>query len=113
MLTKTRGSDSISAELVMTMVLAMFVFENHLFQPSPHPQNPRLTESSALNACYDWLPKGRSINYKNLDYEIETQSHFEVNGSVATTINYKNLDYEIETTLWGDRFEPLPRLDQL
>ena len=50
----------------------MFVFENHLFQPSPHPQNPRLTESSALNACYDWLPDGRSINYKNLDYEIET-----------------------------------------
>ena len=50
----------------------MFVFENHLFQPSPHPPNPRLTESSALNACYDWLPDGRSINYKNLDYEIET-----------------------------------------
>ena len=51
----------------------MFVFENHLFQPPSQPKNPRLTESSALKACYCWLPDGRSINHKNLDYEIETE----------------------------------------
>ena len=72
----------------MTRVLAMFVFENHLFQPSPHPQNPRLTESSALNACYDWLPDGRSINYKNLDYEIET---YEVVGFPSVTLGHDQL----------------------
>ena len=69
----------------------MFVFENHLFQPPSQPKNPRLTESSALKACYCWLPDGRSINHKNLDYEIETTP------SQYHKINHKNLDYEIET----------------
>ena len=38
-----------------------------------------------------------TINYKNLDYEIETcLSNFKI-GFSALSINYKNLDYEIET----------------
>ena len=100
----------------------MFVFENHLFQPPSQPKNRRLTESSALKACYCWLPDGRSINHKNLDYEIETvmsttrsdrssypRSTIRISitrlkpprtassASALSAINHKNLDYEIET----------------
>ena len=51
-LTKTRGGDSISGERVITRVSAMFVFENHRFQPRLHPQNRRLIESRTPEACY-------------------------------------------------------------
>ena len=42
------------------------------------------------------MPSVVSINYKNLDYEIETPIKTSQNIS-KPTINYKNLDYEIET----------------
>ena len=41
-----------------------------------------------------WWPP---INYKNLDYEIETEYVIPVGNPETLTINYKNLDYEIET----------------
>ena len=37
------------------------------------------------------------INYKNLDYEIETPMLSRVPRNKTRPINYKNLDYEIET----------------
>ena len=41
--------------------------------------------------------RGLAINYKNLDYEIETDIQRVLYHQSQTTINYKNLDYEIET----------------
>ena len=38
-----------------------------------------------------------TINYKNLDYEIETCTAISVPPPPPPPINYKNLDYEIET----------------
>ena len=89
----------------------MFVFENHLFQPPSQPKNPRLTESSALKACYCWLPDGRSINHKNLDYEIETNCDNDSDVLEKRTINHKNLDYEIETSP-KDLREDFKEIDQ-
>ena len=41
-----------------------------------------------------------AINYKNLDYEIETsKSHGDPYSIRQLAINYKNLDYEIETSM--------------
>ncbi len=50
----------------------MYLFENRPFQLDQQLKYPSLTESSVQNACCYWLSNGRSINDKNLDYEIET-----------------------------------------
>ena len=44
----------------------------------------------------------RSINHKNLDYEIETCHHRSKGTRHRIAINHKNLDYEIETSVYGD-----------
>ena len=51
------------------------------------------------------------INYKNLDYEIETII-CSVIGTDSCTINYKNLDYEIETP-YQDLSKHFQTYDQL
>ena len=51
-----------------------------------------------LSPDYDYAPLRRSIssmNYKNLNYEIETTLS---RARIGVTMNYKNLNYEIETT---------------
>ena len=40
-----------------------------------------------------------TMNYKNLNYEIETALESPRPCTYAATMNYKNLNYEIETTL--------------
>ena len=41
--------------------------------------------------------RGLSMNYKNLNYEIETKMQRNLRIRLALTMNYKNLNYEIET----------------
>ena len=38
-----------------------------------------------------------SMNYKNLNYEIETNASAGGSGARLSAMNYKNLNYEIET----------------
>ena len=49
--------------------------------------------------CHSPRSDNRPINYKNLDYEIETFHEFLQPLTYLLSINYKNLDYEIETIL--------------
>ena len=42
------------------------------------------------------------MNYKNLNYEIETQNKIVRVSTQIFTMNYKNLNYEIETTMAED-----------
>ena len=44
------------------------------------------------------LVRRSPMNYKNLNYEIETVSRVRGKGGRPLTMNYKNLNYEIETT---------------
>ena len=40
-----------------------------------------------------------AMNYKNLNYEIETYNGADFGFIFAYTMNYKNLNYEIETLM--------------
>ena len=50
-----------------------------------------------------------AMNYKNLNYEIETRLSSAWHPSDEATMNYKNLNYEIETDAphWGSASRPL------
>ena len=55
----------------------------------------RLKQRCYCVALRPWYP----INYKNLDYAIETKVVMGYTDNHKGTINYKNLDYEIETRM--------------
>ena len=51
-------------------------------------------------SCYPHLRSadGYTMNYKNLNYEIETRISFDIAVAASSAMNYKNLNYEIETS---------------
>ena len=51
-------------------------------------------------------PAAHPMNYKNLNYEIETCMDSS-SGNELLTMNYKNLNYEIETCRYGSTLDLL------
>ena len=64
-------------------------------------KEPRLRDWNSLSWSSPNMPKYKTWNQKNLDYEIETSRILHCQAFLCGAWNQKNLDYEIETSSIG------------